>query len=50
MAFVSERLGGDGECDVYLYDRQSGRLLPTPGLNTRAEDFDQAVTMAGNPK
>ena len=43
IAFVSERLGGEGERDVYLYDRQAQKLLPTPGLNARQEDFDPCV-------
>ena len=33
--------------DVYLYDRKTGRLLPTPGLNSRAEDFDPCVVALG---
>ena len=38
IAFVSERLGGEGERDIYLYDRQAQKLLPTPGLNSKTED------------
>jgi hypothetical protein len=43
LVFVSERLGGEGERDIYLYDRQDGKLLPTPGLNSKAEDFDPFI-------
>ena len=43
--FVSERIKGMGERDVYLYDRKVGKLLPTPGLNSKAEDFDPCVVV-----
>jgi hypothetical protein len=43
IVFVSERLGGEGDRDVYLYDRQVQKLLPTPGLNSKAEDYDPCV-------
>jgi Tol biopolymer transport system component len=43
IAFVSERLEGEGERDIYLYDRQAEKLLPTPGLNSKADDFDPCV-------
>jgi putative thioredoxin len=43
--FVSERIKGEGERDVYLYDRKEGKLLPTPGLNSKAEDFDPCVVV-----
>ena len=35
IVFVSERIAGEGERDIYLYDRQTSKLLPTPGLNSR---------------
>jgi hypothetical protein len=40
---VSERIGGTGERDIYLYDREKQQLLPTPGLNSKQEDFDPCV-------
>jgi Tol biopolymer transport system component len=43
LVFVSERTRGSGERDIYLYDRKAGKLLPTPELNSRAEDFDPCV-------
>jgi Tol biopolymer transport system component len=43
IAFVSERTAGEGERDVFLYDRQSSKLLPTPGLNGKHEDIDPSV-------
>jgi Tol biopolymer transport system component len=36
IAFQSDR--GGGEMDVYVYDRQAGALIPTPGLNSSAYD------------
>src|SRR6516162_7376375 len=45
IAFVSERLDGEGERDIYLYDRQAQKLLPTPGLNSKADDFDPCVVV-----
>ena len=45
VAFVSERIKGEGERDVYLFDRKVGKLLPTPGLNSKAEDFDPCVVV-----
>jgi hypothetical protein len=41
--FVSERIGGEGEQDIFLYDRKAGKLLPTPGLNSKTEDFDPSI-------
>jgi Tol biopolymer transport system component len=43
LVFVSERISGEGERDVYLYDRQAQKLLPTPGINSKQEDFDPCV-------
>jgi hypothetical protein len=45
VVFVSERIKGMGERDVYLYDRTAKKLLPTPGLNSKAEDFDPCVVV-----
>ena len=43
IRYVSERLGGEGERDVYLYDRVAQKVLPTPGLNSKTDDFDPCV-------
>jgi Tol biopolymer transport system component len=43
IAFVSDRVSGEGERDIYLYDRQAQTLLPTPRLNSKAEDFDPCI-------
>ena len=29
--------------DIYLYDCQTQKLLPTPGLNSKREDFDPCI-------
>ena len=34
---------GAGERDIYLYDRETARLLPIPGLNAPQEDLDPCV-------
>jgi Tol biopolymer transport system component len=47
VVFVSERVGGEGERDIFLYDRQSQKLLPTPGLNAKQEDIDPCVITIG---
>ena len=49
LAFVSVRLGGEGERDIYLYDRRTQQLLPTPGLNSKAEDFEPCVVVLKQP-
>src|SRR5262245_15897655 len=33
-------VSGEGGRDIYLYDRQTQELLPTPGLNSKWDDFD----------
>jgi Tol biopolymer transport system component len=50
LAFVSERLGGHGERDLYLYDRVAQKLLPTPGLNSKQDDFDPSLLASPVPK
>jgi hypothetical protein len=43
IVFVSERIGGPAERDIFLHDRKAGKLLPTPGLNSKTEDFDPSI-------
>ena len=50
LAFVSERLSGAGERDIYLYDRQTQKLLPTPGLNHKEDDFDPHLVVLKTEK
>jgi len=49
ITFVSERTAGAGERDIFLYDRQISRLVPTPGLNSKEEDFDPCLAYEGAP-
>ena len=43
IVFVSERIGGEGERDIFLYDLKASKLLPTPGLNSKTENFDPSI-------
>jgi Tol biopolymer transport system component len=47
IAFVSERFDGVGEHDIFVYDRQSARLLDMPNLNTDRDDYDPCVIRIG---
>jgi len=29
--------------DIFLCDRKASKLLPTPGLNSKPEDFDPSI-------
>jgi Tol biopolymer transport system component len=50
LAFTSNRKGGVGLTDVYLYDRRSGqgKLLPLPGLNSPHMDAEPSLSADGN--
>jgi len=47
IAFVSERLDSTGERDIYIYDRQSSTLLPTPNLNSPMDEYDPCIIHIG---
>jgi Tol biopolymer transport system component len=47
IAFVSDRPGGSGGRDVYLFDRRADRLLPLPGLNSPAHEQSPALSPDG---
>lgn len=47
LAFASNRSGGAGGWDVYLYDLTSNTLVPLPRLNTAGEERHPAVNAAG---
>jgi Tol biopolymer transport system component len=49
LVFVSERIRGEGERDIFLYDRKLQRLLSTPGLNARQEDIDPSIITLAPP-
>lgn len=48
LAFASDRAGGDGGYDVYLYDLSSSTFVTLTGLNTAGEERHPAVNLAGN--
>ena len=45
-----EVLAGKGEHGIFLYDRATGKLLPTPGLNSNNEEMDPFVMVLGTPR
>lgn len=47
IVFQSNRPGGTGAEDVYLYDRQSQSLVPLPGLNSPGPDFSPTLSANG---
>ena len=36
--------------DIHLYDRETKQLLPTPGLNSKDDDYDPCVIVLPVPK
>src|SRR5215468_11301107 len=47
VAFSSDRPGGSGGRDIYLYDRQEKKLLPLPGLSSVAHEQSPALSPDG---
>ena len=39
IAFASDRPGGAGGRDIYLFDRAAGKFRRCPGLNTPAHEY-----------
>lgn len=48
LAFTSNRRGGAGLTDIYLYDRQEGKLVAAPGLNSKHLDSQPSLSGDGN--
>lgn len=48
LAFASDRAGGAGGFDIYLYDLVNSAFVPLPGLNTGGEERHPAVSLSGN--
>src|SRR5262245_34256368 len=48
LAFVSNRTGGMGLTDIYLYDRQKNQVESIPGLNSKHIDAQPSVSTDGN--
>ena len=49
IAFVSERIQGEGERDIFLYDRRAARLLSLPDLNSKHKEMDPCVIVMRAP-
>ena len=47
MAFSSDRPGGAGGRDIYLYDRVDRKFLPLPGLNSIAPEQSPSLSADG---
>jgi Tol biopolymer transport system component len=48
LAFTSNRKEGAGLNDVYLYDREAGKLAALPGLNSKHMDMHPSLSADGN--
>jgi len=49
VAFVSDRPGGKGGRDIYLFDRSAKKFLELPGLNSEAPEQSPSLrTGAGS--
>lgn len=47
IVFVSGRPGGQGLDDLYLFDRQAGKLVELPSINTPQRESDPAISADG---
>lgn len=47
IVFTSDREGGQGGDDIYLYDRSTCSLVDLPGLNSAAEDTGGVISPDG---
>lgn len=47
IVFQSDRPGGTGREDIYLYDRTTTTLLPLPGLNSPSPDYSPTISGDG---
>jgi Tol biopolymer transport system component len=48
LAFISNRKGGVGLTDVYLYDRKESKLVTSPRLNSPQSDVEPSLSADGN--
>jgi tricorn protease-like protein len=48
LAFTSNRKGGSGLSDIYLYNCKDGKLLPLPRLNSPHTDVEPSLSGDGN--
>ncbi len=47
LAFASDRPGGEGGRDIFLYDRDTRAFLPLPGVNTSGQEQSPALSPDG---
>jgi Tol biopolymer transport system component len=47
IAFASDRPGGAGDNDIYLYNRSTSSLVALPGLNSAAGEWDTEISPDG---
>jgi Tol biopolymer transport system component len=47
IAFASDRFGGQGGFDIYLYSVPGDSLIPLPGLNSSAQDLGPSISGDG---
>src|SRR5262245_41895998 len=47
IAFASDRPGGRGGRDIYLFDRAADRFVELPGLNTAAHEYSPSLSPDG---
>ena len=48
LAFTSNRKGGVGLSDIYLYDRRESKLLTLPQMNSKHMDGEPSLSADGN--
>jgi TolB protein len=47
IAFASDRPGGKGSRDIYLYDRAARKLVNLPGLNSAGPEYTPCLSPDG---
>lgn len=47
VAFASNRFGGAGDFDIYLYSVPGDTMIPLPGLNTPRRDLSPSISADG---
>jgi Tol biopolymer transport system component len=48
LAFISNRKGGAGLTDIYLFDRKESKLVDLPKLNSKHMDAEPSLSADGN--
>lgn len=47
LAFASDRTGGEGGRDIFVYDRDAGTFVPLTGVNTAAQEQSPSLSPNG---